>query len=63
LLLEPKPGSIPRTLTRTSTWEQPRTEEVLWEQLTRNNAAEVRLGDYGTIHPIPSEGFGSKHVD
>nr|WP_255482055.1 beta family protein [Amycolatopsis sp. SID8362] len=56
-------GSIPRTLARTSTWEQPRNEEVLWDQLSQNGATELRLGDYGTIHPIPSEGFGSKHVN
>ncbi|GHG17605.1 MULTISPECIES: beta family protein [Amycolatopsis] len=55
-------GSIPRTLARTSTWEQARTEEILWEQLARGDAAELRPGDYGTVHPIPGQRFRSKHV-
>ncbi|MEV4055704.1 hypothetical protein AB0J55_31245 [Amycolatopsis sp. NPDC049688] len=55
-------GSIPRTLAQTSVWEKPRTEEVLWERLAPDNPTELRLGDYGTTHPIPGQGFRSKHV-
>ncbi len=55
-------GSIPRTLAQTSTWEQPRTEETLWANLVRTAVADLRLGDYGAVHPVPGGGFRSNHV-
>ncbi len=55
-------GSIPKTLGHTATWEQARAEEVLWERLVRAGAGNLRFGDYGAVHPIPSKGFRSKHV-
>ncbi|MGW3964018.1 beta family protein [Amycolatopsis sp. NPDC005003] len=55
-------GSIPRTLAQTSVWEKPRAEEVLWEKLSRGNTTGLRLGDYGTTHPVLGKGFPSKHV-
>ncbi|WP_371827624.1 hypothetical protein [Amycolatopsis sp. WQ 127309] len=55
-------GSIPRTLAQTSTWEQPRTEETHWANLVRAAVADLQMGDYGTVHPIPGGGFRSNHV-
>ncbi|KDN18310.1 beta family protein [Amycolatopsis rifamycinica] len=55
-------GSIPMTLGQTSTWEQARAEEVLWEHLVRGGAGNLRFGDYGVVHPIPGPGFRSNHV-
>jgi hypothetical protein len=55
-------GSIPKTLGQTSTWEQARAEEMLWERLVGAGAGNLRFGDYGAVHPIPGPGFGSKHV-
>lgn len=56
-------GSIPRMLTQTSLWEEPRTEEVLWATLAEGTATRLRLGDYGIVHPIPGPGYPSKHVN
>ncbi|WP_285491414.1 beta family protein [Amycolatopsis taiwanensis] len=55
-------GSVPPALTQTSTWEQPRTEERLWESLVRGGVVEVRLGDYGVVHPLSTTAYASKHV-
>ncbi|WP_158641297.1 beta family protein [Amycolatopsis eburnea] len=55
-------GSIPKTLDKTATWEQPRTEEVFWDALVQAGAATLRLGDYGAVHPISGPGFRSNHV-
>lgn len=56
-------GSVPRSLDRTSTWEQPRVEEVLWRLLGEETSVGLRLGDYGVVHPRPGRGFRSKHVN
>lgn len=55
-------GSVPRLLNRTSTWEEPRVEEELWQLLRDETAVDVRLGDYGVVHPIPGKGYRSNHV-
>lgn len=54
-------GSVPRMLSQTSIWEAPRVEEQLWATL-RKQLEELRLGDYGVVHPRPSESWPSKHV-
>lgn len=56
-------GSVPRLLERTSTWEQPRVEELLWRLLGEEISVGLRLGDYGVVHPKPGRGFWSKHVN
>ncbi|MBA8823848.1 hypothetical protein FHX42_001177 [Saccharopolyspora lacisalsi] len=55
-------GSIPSALDRTSTWHQPRAEEQLWQSLVRGGLADLRLGDYGVVHPLSRNGYRSKHV-
>lgn len=55
-------GSIPRSLGRTSLWEQPRVEERLWRALAEDGRGDLRLGDYGIAHPVIGEGHRSKHV-
>ncbi|MFD0920161.1 hypothetical protein ACFQ16_10450 [Saccharopolyspora rosea] len=55
-------GSIPPSLKEVSSPEQPRTEEALWRLLNEEGSLELRLGDYGVVHPGPSTGFRSKHV-
>lgn len=55
-------GSVPPGLTRTSTWEQPRTEELLWKSLVRGGVTGVRLGDYGVVHPGSTTRYVSKHI-
>jgi hypothetical protein len=55
-------GSVPKALDRTSLWEQPRYEELLWREISVQSGHQIRMGDYGIIHPIPGEGYRSKHV-
>lgn len=55
-------GSVPKTLRYTSTWQEPRAEEELWERVRDASAGEVRFGDYGVVHPVIGRGFGSRHV-
>ncbi|MCA1226601.1 beta family protein [Saccharopolyspora sp. 6M] len=55
-------GSIPRSLDRTSLWEQPRVEERLWRSMVEDGRTDLRLGDYGIAHPVIGEGYRSKHV-
>jgi hypothetical protein len=55
-------GSVPKTLDRTSLWEQPRYEELLWREISTRSDQQLQVGDYGVVHPIPGEGFRSKHV-
>lgn len=56
-------GSVPQSLNRTSTWEQPRVEEELWSLLREGDATDLRLGDYGAVHPLPGNGYRSTHVN
>lgn len=55
-------GSVPKALGQTSLWEQPRYEELLWREISARSGQPVRIGDYGVVHPIPGDGYRSKHV-
>ncbi|GAA1522082.1 beta family protein [Kribbella lupini] len=56
-------GSIPKALAQTDQWEQPRYEELLWGAVARAGLSEVRLGDYGVVHPVVEPGLRrSKHL-
>lgn len=56
-------GSVPQQLGRTSTWTQSRFEELLWQQLNNEVEIDLRLGDYGVVHPNSGRGYPSKHVN
>ncbi|HEY0694560.1 MAG TPA: hypothetical protein VGD71_36700 [Kribbella sp.] len=56
-------GSVPSMLEQTSLWERPRFEEDLWRAVVDGGAGEIRLGDYGVVHPGPGAQFPSKHVN
>lgn len=56
-------GSVPKTFNRTSWWEQPRYEELLWQEISVRSSQRIRLGDYGVVHPVPTTGFRSNHVN
>jgi hypothetical protein len=55
-------GSVPKTLSGTTLWEQPRHEELLWREISALRGHDVRIGDYGVVHPVPGDGYRSKHV-
>jgi hypothetical protein len=56
-------GSVPSTLEQTALWERPRYEEELWRAVRAGGGREIRLGDYGVVHPNPGPQFPSKHVN
>jgi T4 beta protein len=56
-------GSVPATLDQTALWERPRFEEVLWRAVVHGGVRDVRLGDYGVVHPGSGPKFGSIHVN
>lgn len=56
-------GSIPKSLTETAVWEQPRHEEEIWRAAAAAGFDSLRFGDYGVVHPIAERGIRrSKHV-
>jgi hypothetical protein len=54
-------GSIPKALNQTEQWEQPRLEEELWRTLVDGGTTDLRLGDYGVVHPVADNGFRRSH--
>ncbi|MFF1819907.1 hypothetical protein ACFVWG_21580 [Kribbella sp. NPDC058245] len=57
-------GSVPRMLSHLHQTEQVRFEELLWRSLISGGRRELRLGDYGTAHPVwDPKGFPPKHVN
>ena len=56
-------GSVPSTLDQTSLWERPRFEEEIWRGVVEGGSREIRLGDYGVVHPGAGAPFASKHVN
>lgn len=56
-------GSVPKQLEQIHHWEQPRFEEVLWRTVKASTSDSIRLGDYGAVHPAPSEPWRSKHIN
>jgi hypothetical protein len=56
-------GSVPSMLEQTSLWERPRFEEALWRGVVEGGGREIRLGDYGVVHPGAGALFPSKHVN
>lgn len=55
-------GSVPPTMSRTASWEQPRFEETLWQLVREATTPDLRFGDYGVVHPWPRKGYRSHHV-
>ncbi len=55
-------GPVPATLDQTALWERPRFEELLWRAVD-GGVGQVRLGDYGVVHPGPGLNFRSNHVN
>ncbi|MEU0091844.1 hypothetical protein [Kribbella sp. NPDC006257] len=55
-------GSVPSALDQTSLWERPRFEEEIWRGVVEGGGREIRLGDYGVVHPGVGAQFPSKHV-
>jgi hypothetical protein len=56
-------GSVPSTLDQTSLWERPRFEEAIWRGVVEDGGRDIRLGDYGVVHPGAGALFPSKHVN
>lgn len=56
-------GSVPKQLEQIHHWEQPRFEELLWHTITASTSDRIRFGDYGAVHPAPSEPWPSKHIN
>jgi hypothetical protein len=56
-------GSVPSKLEQTALWERPRIEEGLWRAVAAGGGREIRLGDYGVVHPGAGTPFPSKHVN
>lgn len=55
-------GSIPPSMSQTASWQEPRLEERLWQLVRDAGVPELRFGDYGVVHPVPSQGYRSLHV-
>ncbi|MET9271697.1 hypothetical protein [Kribbella sp. NPDC003557] len=56
-------GSVPKQLEQIHHWEQPRFEEILWRTIKASASDRIRFGDYGAVHPAPSEPWPSKHIN
>lgn len=53
-------GSVPEQFRDHGTWvdpPDPRPEEALWHALIRGGLCELRMADYGVVHPIPRTGI------
>ncbi|MEV6283734.1 hypothetical protein [Kribbella sp. NPDC051770] len=57
-------GSVPKLLSHSHAWEQPRYEELVWQAASAAGPRDLRFGDYGVVHPGAEPGrFPSVHMN